>query len=100
MDKKFLINLISQEQRDIAGSLIDELIFMQETLKKLKDKIRNDGVVDTTSGVVRESPAIRSYNQTIQRYGNLLKQLEMMLRKDSVPINGEDALKTWLDGQK
>lgn len=95
-----VLDLISEEQRDIAKNLVEELIFMQGMLKDLKAEIRNGGVVDTKSGTVKESPAVKSYNQTIQRYGLLLKQLEMMIRKDVAGFEGEDALKSWLEAQK
>ena len=87
-----VVDLISEEQRDIAKNLVEELIFMQGLLKDLKATIRKDGVIDLASG--------KLYVQTVQRYGLLLKQLEMMIRKDAVNLEGEDALKTWLEAQK
>lgn len=95
-----LISLISADQQPIAQKLVAELLFMQDILKTLKQEIKTNGVVDTSSGTAKESPAIRSYNSTVQRYGNLLKQFEMMLRKDSVKIDDADALKDWLNEQK
>lgn len=95
-----LVSLISDDQQPIARKLVEELIFMQDLLKALKQKIKSEGVVDTSSGVAKESAAVRSYNSTVQRYGNLLKQFEMMLRKDSVKIEDVDALKEWLEEQK
>lgn len=95
-----VVDLISADQKSIAKKLIDELIFMQGLLKDLKETIKNEGVVDMSKGIPRESPAIRTYNATIKGYGTLLKQLEAMLRKDGAKLDGEDALKTWLEGQK
>lgn len=62
--------------------IIEELLFMKKTLKLLKDTIDKNGVVDYYHGNMRESPAVKSYNQMIQRYGNLYKQLELMLPKE------------------
>ena len=31
---------------------------------------------------MRESPAVKSYNSMIQRYGNLYKQIELMLPEE------------------
>lgn len=95
-----LIDLIETDQKTIGKKLIEELIFMQSVLKELKQTIKKEGVVDTSDGKAKESPAIKSYNQTVKSYGNLLKQVEMLVRRAGVKIGeGEDALKNWLEAQ-
>ena len=97
---KILAN-IDEECRVVAKGIIDELIFLQNVLKKLKQSIQEQGVLSTYSnGAPRESPALKSYNATIQRYSTLCKQLEMMTRKDGKVETGENALKAWLEAQK
>lgn len=98
--KKILAN-IDEDSRAIAQGIIDELIFLQDVLKKLKQAIEEQGVVSSyANGAPRESPTLRSYNATIQRYGNLCKQLELMIHRDNKIETGENALKEWLDAQK
>ncbi len=98
---KILLNLDAETQT-LAKGLIDELIFQQGILKQLKRTIKEQGVVSTYSnGMPRESPALKSYNATIQRYSTLCKQLELMLRNDGGKSDtGENALKEWLEAQK
>lgn len=104
MTKKNLTDLlerIDKESRAIAKGIIDELIFQQGVLKQLKQTIKEQGVVSTYSnGMPRESPALKSYNATIQRYSTLCKQLELMIRHDGKSDTGENALKAWLEASK
>ena len=69
-----------------AMSLIDETIFCERTLKKLKTKINKDGpVTEMCQGkynIERENPALKSYNTTIKNYQNLLKQISELLPID------------------
>lgn len=84
----------------VGQKLIDELIFMRDLLEKLKEKIHENGVVINADGTLKESPAVKSYNQTVQRYTLGLKQLEMILRNDIIIVEGESALQAWLEASK
>lgn len=70
---------IPSDKKIVADRLIDELIFMTETLADLKDMIRENGTVEHfeqgKQNFLRENPALKSYNTTIQRYSLLYKQL-------------------------
>ena len=81
-DMKGILEKIPENKKAIARDIIEEIIFMKKTLKNLKDTINEKGAVDYYHGNMRESPAVKSYNQMIQRYGNLYKQLELMLPKE------------------
>lgn len=96
-----ILENIDEESRIIAKGIIDELIFQQGVLKQLRQAIKEQGVVSSyANGAPRESPALKSYNATIQRYSTLCKQLELMIRKDGKNDDGENALKSWLEAQK
>lgn len=98
---KSLIESIDKDCRPVAEGIIEEIDFLQGVLKKLKKAIKEQGVTATySSGAPRESPALKSYNATIQRYSTLCKQLELMIRKDAKIETGENALQAWLDAQK
>lgn len=97
---KILTNL-DEETKLLAKGIIDELIFQQGVLKQLKQTIKEKGVVSTYSnGMPRESPALKSYNATIQRYSTLCKQLELMIKHDGKSDTDENALKAWLEASK
>lgn len=83
---KDILEKIPQDKQTIAGRLADELIFMQATLADLKKQIKEYGTVELfeqgKQKFLRESPALKSYNTTIQRYSALYKQLCDLLPKE------------------
>ena len=74
---------IDDNKSKLAISLLDKVEFIEDTLKKLQIKIKEDGVVTQmcqgTYKIERENPALKSYNTTIKNYSNLIKQLNDML---------------------
>lgn len=98
---KSLIENIDKDCRPVAEGIIEEITFLQGVLKKLKKAIKEQGVTATYStGAPRESPALKSYNATIQRYSTLCKQIELMVRNGNQIETGENALQSWLEAQK
>ena len=86
---------IPEDKQYIADKLIDELQWMNNTLKKLRNEVDEKGVMEEfVNGKQRfahDSSALKAYNQTIQRYGNLYKQLcDLMTIKN---IDNEEVLK-------
>lgn len=83
---KEILTKIPEDKQTIAARLIDELVFMQKTLATLKRQIDENGTVELfeqgKQSFMRESPALKSYNTTIQRYSSLYKQLCDMLPKE------------------
>lgn len=83
-----LVQLVPEERRIVAENLLSELRFMSATLEKLKEEVERSGVVEHfeqgKQKFMRESPALKAYNTTIQRYGGLYKQLTDMLPKQVV----------------
>lgn len=79
---------IPENKKGVANSLIKELSFMAGTLEELKENITEHGAVEWFQNgkqeMWRESPALKSYNTTIQRYSLLYKQLCDLLPKDEV----------------
>lgn len=82
-----MVQLVPEERRVVAESLVGELDFMAETLIELKKAVKERGVVDHFKNgkqdFFRESPALKAYNTTIQRYGAVYKQLVDMLPKQA-----------------
>lgn len=66
--------------------LIEEAAFMKATLQELKIEIDKAGPIDEMPqgeySILREHPALRSYNTMVQRYSGILKQLTDLLPKE------------------
>mgnify|MGYP003623484647 CR=1 FL=1 len=88
-----IVKLVPGDRRAVAESLAKELVFMSKTLAELKKFVNENGPVDLfqqgANEYYRESPALKSYNTTIQRYGGLYKQLVDMIPKQ--PASSADS---------
>lgn len=80
-----IVKLIPDDRRAIGESLVTELQFMASTLEDLRSTIKESGPVDLfvqgRQKFIRENPALKAYNTTIQRYSLLYKQLVDLLPK-------------------
>lgn len=80
-----ILNKIPEDKKYIGEKLVDELIFMQATLTNLKRQIKQKGEVELfqqgKQSFLRENPALKSYNITVQRYSQLYKQLTELMPK-------------------
>lgn len=74
-----ILEKIPSDKKKIGENLIEELTFMRETLADLKDQVRKTGTIEQfeqgRQSFLRESPALKSYNTTVQRYSMLYRQL-------------------------
>lgn len=96
---KKLVKQVPKDRQPIAESLFKELIFMETTLIKLKEQISLEGPTamfkQGAQEFLREHPALKGYNTTIQRYSLLYKQLTDLL-PDSADKKEEDPLLDFL----
>ncbi len=80
-----ILERIPEDKKYVGQKIIDELVFMQDTLTTLKRKIKEKGTeeefIQGKQNFVRESTALRSYNTTVQRYSALYKQLTDLMPK-------------------
>lgn len=76
---------IDEDKKTLANELIDELMFMKETMSDCRSIIKESGVIELfTQGsnqFNRENPAIKTYNTTIKNYNTVMKQLLDLLPK-------------------
>lgn len=90
-----ILKQVPEDKKPIATSLIKELTFMALTLDDLKDQVKDTGTVELfkqgKQEFLRESPALKAYNTTVQRYSLLYKQLTDLLPKVEQDIQ-ENAL--------
>ncbi len=87
---KTLLLDLAEDKKKAAEGLIDECAFMRATLKQLRDYIDANGVIDEMQqgdySILRESPAVRTYNTMVQKYSAVCKQLfDMLPNKGNLP---------------
>ena len=74
-----ILEKIPSDKRLIGEKLVSELSFIEDTLSDLKDQIRTMGTIEKfeqgKQSFLRESPALKSYNTTVQRYSMIYRQL-------------------------
>lgn len=77
---------IEPNRRLASKGLIDQAAFMRITLNDLIDEINIVGPVDEMPqgdySILREHPALKSYNAMVQRYSTIIKQLIDSLPKE------------------
>lgn len=98
-----LLPLIPEEKKPIAKKLITELNFMGSTLAQLRKMIKTEGPIELfkngSQEMLRESPALKSYNTTVQRYSLLYKQLVDLLPKEERKQEEGNALHDFITGE-
>lgn len=90
-DLTALLENVEEDARAIAEGLIEEIVFQKKILKRLKKEIAEEGTVPLK---------LRTYNQTVQRFGGLCSQLEKLIRRNEKFETGENALQRWLEASK
>lgn len=95
-DLKRILKEIPKDRQPIAQSLYNELLFMQRTLIKLKVQIDDEGPTamfkQGSQEFLREHPALKGYNTTIQRYSLLYKQVTDLLPISVAPQKSDPLL--------
>lgn len=80
-----ILKKIPDDKRTIAKKIIEELTFIEATLQTLKKQIEEGGTLELftqgTQCFMRESPALKGYNTTVQRYSVLYRQLTDLIGK-------------------
>jgi hypothetical protein len=91
-----IYNNLDEEKKPYAEKMINELDFMEKTLKKLRVKIRKEGAI--TEGingngfkVSGENPATKTYNNMIKNYNSTIKLLMDLIPDEE----GKDELEEW-----
>ena len=94
-----LTKQVPEEKRQIAANLVEEIIFLYDTMGNLKEQIQKHGTVELfeqgKQRFMRESPAMKSYTTAVQRYGALYKQLTDLMPK-TAPAPPESELMSFI----
>lgn len=101
---KQTIEAMQPDRREIAERLYGRLEFMNKTLDNLQEQVKEEGETSLfTQGsqeFVRENPALKAYNTTIQRYALVCKQLVDMLPKPEEKPQSDPLIDFIKDGKK
>jgi phage-related tail protein len=73
------VDTLPGSRKEAADKLLKEIVFLEQTMGKLKTSIDVAGAVIKTARTTRENPALKAYNTSIQRYSLLFKQVVDML---------------------
>ena len=91
---------IERNKRLTAKGLIEEVAFMKITLQELKVEIDKEGPIDEMPqgeySILREHPALKSYNMVVQRYTGAIKQLIDLLPKEEIKKEVDDGFDDFL----
>lgn len=83
---KTTIDTMENDRKVLSTSLLNEIIFMQETLDNLKKQVSEHGVVTKMCqgkyDIDRANPALNQYNTLIKNYSSCIKQLNELLPKE------------------
>ena len=74
-----LIDAVPDERRKLAANIVSELSWMSKMMDTLKSEADEIGplewFVQGEQSMLRENPALKSYNTTIKNYATLLSKL-------------------------
>lgn len=81
-----LFNKISEDRKNEATLIYNELSFILDTIETLKDEIKTKGAtehfINGKQDFLRESPALVSYNKLMKTYDTFYKNLINLLPKE------------------
>ncbi|MEK3855947.1 hypothetical protein [Cytobacillus sp. FSL H8-0458] len=91
-----------KNKKSAVESLVQEAAFMRATLNELKEDINAKGAIDEMQqgeySILRESPAVKTYNTMIQRYTTVCKELFSLLPKDK-PKTEDDGFNAFVNSK-
>ena len=91
---------IDANKRLTAKGLIEEASFMKATLQELKEMIDKQGPIDEMPqgeySILREHPALKSYNTMVQRYTNIINQLTNLHPKEEIKKEVDDGFDSFV----
>ena len=76
---KVIIDEQDIKNKPVAYDLLEELVFMKETMEELKATVQLHGATyifkQGEQEYLKENPAMKSYNATVTKYNATIKQL-------------------------
>lgn len=97
-----ILGEVEKNKKEAVEGLIQEVAFMRATLQELKAMIDENGPIDEMPqgeySILREHPALKSYNSMIQRYTTACKEIFSLLPKD-IKVVQEDEFDEFINNR-
>lgn len=94
---------IEANRRLTAKGLIEEAAYMKITLQELKVEIDKHGPIDEMPqgdySILREHPALKSYNTMVQRYTNIIDKLTNLHPKEVKVVEEDDGFSDFINSR-
>lgn len=94
---------IGENKKQTVKGLIEEAAFMKATLAELKEEIDKNGPIDEMPqgdySILREHPALKSYNTMVQRYTNVIDKLLGLLPKETKVVEDDDGFDDFINSR-
>lgn len=91
---------VDRNRRLTAKGLIEEAAFMKYTLQELKQQVNDNGPIDEMPqgeySILREHPALKSYNTMVQRYTNVIDKLTNLHPKEEIKKEVDDGFEDFI----
>lgn len=81
---------MNNEKGQLGLNLLEEITFMQRTLKRMRKQIEKNSLLSEYNGYKRSDPIIAGYNAMINNYSKLTRQLTDLLPKEDAIIDDFD----------
>jgi len=95
---------IDKNKRLTAKGLIEEAAYMRITLQELKKEIDKHGPIDEMPqgdySILREHPALKSYNTMVQRYTNIIDKLTNLHPKEVKVVEEDDGFNEFISSRQ
>src|SRR5690606_19007413 len=94
---------VDRNKRLTAKGLIEEAAYMRITLQELKVEIDKHGLIDEMPqgdySILREHPALKSYNTMVQRYTNIIDKLTNLHPKEVKVVEEDDGFADFINSR-
>jgi hypothetical protein len=94
---------IEANRRLTAKGLIEEAAYMKITLQELKVEIDKHGPIDEMPqgdySILREHPALKSYNTMVQRYTNIIDKLTNLHPNEVKVVEEDDGFSDFINSR-
>lgn len=91
--------LLSEDQLKVAGGMIEDAIFMEDQLKKLRAQIAEEGVSEEYQYGSKQTAAMTSYLQIQKQYGTIIRYLTDLIPAEKSVRKDDELLEFLRDGK-
>lgn len=87
-----IIPLLTEEQLKVASGMIEDAVFMEKQLAKLRETIEKEGVSENYQYGSKQTAAMTSYLQIQKQYGVIVKYLTELVPSGTAKTNNDELL--------